>query len=47
MRGDCDVLRLPADQQQRLALHIRDLSARERAVHAQLAALNDEGDDIF
>ena len=36
-----------ADPRDRLSLHIRDLAAREKAIHAQLAALNEEGDDVF
>lgn len=39
---------LSADTQQRLTLHIRDLGAREKAIHAQLAALNEEaGSDLL
>ena len=39
---------LPADAQQRLTLHIRDLGAREKAIHAQLAALSEEaGSDLL
>ena len=35
-----------ADTRELLLLHLKDLGARERAVHAQLAALNeDSGDD--
>ena len=35
-----------ADTRELLQLHLKDLSSRERAVHAQMAALNeDSGDD--
>jgi hypothetical protein len=43
--GNC--LCLHADPAHRLTLHIRDLSAREKAIHAQLAALNEEDGDVF
>ena len=35
-----------AESRELLQLHLKDLGSRERAVHAQLAALNeDSGDD--
>ena len=39
------LLLLHADSRELLHLHLKDLSTRERAVHAQLAALNEQEDD--